>query len=354
MSYSGGTEAVTVYGNNDGGDFNPGEYASYPGYPDWLNAGANANSPWEMYGGQWNDPSAAYDISNIGTGGFTPNYFANLEAAQTPAALPVESVTVEADAQPQEVAEPTFSPAPAITTPGFTPNYFDNLAAQSNVESVTVTAPAAPEPQLVQAPNIPPIGLPTFWPGTILYPDLPDGPTPAKPKAVPKSPGGGSVGGAGAGISPPQKPQQPLQQVLNLGQQLTPAQLAALLAANRGQVTAAQQAALAQLTPAQLAALLQNPNLTAAQKAAVQQALAQKLQQPVSAGGAGLTAAAAQKAAAAAASPFQGKAAILPAILIGGVFAAYAITHRHEISKQVKVSYAAAKRHVRRVRRVLA
>ena len=299
----------------------------------------------------------------ITTPTLTPNYFGNQAVASTPPAPQTEAVTVTAQPPPpvQVQTSSTSTPAP-ITTPTFTPNYFGNQvqapespppAPAPQTEAVTVTA-QRPTPVEVQTSPFStpsgPITTPAFTPnyfGNQVQPNSPQAPKP-------QPSGGGSKGGGGSGGGPQpkppqQQPQKPLQQTINFTQQpaLTPAQLAALAAANRGQTTPAQQSALQQLTPAQLAALLKNPNLTAAQRAAVQQALASKLQQPTYAGGGGMTPAAAQKAAAAAASPFQASAAILPIILIGGVMAAYAATHP-EFSKKVQVAYSSAKRRVRR------
>jgi hypothetical protein len=321
---------------------------------------------------------------NIQTPGYSPNYFDNIAAYQTPAPLPVEEVTVSAQ-QPQPVQVQTNYQTPPfnIFAPTYPPDYF----SQPQTEAVTVSNFKIPDPVQVQLRE-PPAPVFTPWAFEGWTPKIPtDQPDPKKkPAGNPSSPRGMPTGGGASGGGGGQQQQKPPQQTFNIGQQqpqqqqqqlspaqlaallannraltpqqqaalqqqqpqLSPAQLAALMAANRGALSPQQQAALQQLSPAQLAALLQNPKLTPQQRAAVQQALAKKLAAPASAGGAGMSPAAAQKAAAVAASPFQSKAAVLPAILIGGVIVAYGVTHRREISKRVQVAYSSARRRVQR------
>lgn len=330
--YSGGTESATVYGGGGGYSY------SGPSY--------SVQTP--SFSPSYYSPSFTF---NNYTPGYTSNYFQNTYDNQNQA---TESATVSAQPDPQQVQPPDI--------PDHTPQwYFDQIAIfeqqqaeywqnffnqgmQNQTESATVSF-QPPDPQQAQAPAYldNPYGgpvqtdylLPDF--GSMLGPD----------KKAPAGGGGGGAkapagGGSGSGGGQA-KPEQQKPVVQNFNFPKTGNSILPFL--NQGQVTPQQQAALSALTAAQLAALLKNPNLTPQQKAAVQQALANKLAAPLSAGGAGMSPAAAAKAAAAAASPFQAKAAVLPAILIGGVLAAYAVTHK----KDIAVTYASARRRVRKV-----
>jgi hypothetical protein len=324
-----------------------------------------------------------------------PNWFNFSSPAPSPPPPPptTESVTVSGTRPPYQIqanTPPTYQGSPIYYTP---PDAF-NFYSPPRTESVTVVPP----PQQVHAPTFTTsLGTPTFVP----FPHLPDsafGPAPKLPAGVGPSakPAGGGGGGpsGGGGGGQQQQPQKPLQQTFNLAP--PPQQQQAQKPSNNSNVfnlpgqapTPQQQAQLLGLTPAQLQALLKDPTLTPAQRAAVQQALAnqtaaqqqqqgaqnqqaaaaaakaaqlqQQLQDPT------LTPAqrqalqnqlAAQQRVAASgasggalttpakASPLQANSFVVPLIIAAGVATAWAVTHH----KQLAQNYTAAKRRVRRV-----
>ncbi len=138
------------------------------------------------------------------------------------------------------------------------------------------------------------------------------------------SPGGGAGGGGSKPATPPPQPPQ-----------------APKLPQQQQQVTPQQKQQLAAMTPEQLKQLLNNPNLTPAQRQAVQNALAAK----TGGGGAAASPKTAANGAVASASPLQPAAFVLPALIGLGVATAWGLSHKHEVTAKVR----AVRKRVRKV-----